>query len=100
MRGDEEREGESTEPREGEAPRVAPLMPPRRVFVVALAALGLLVGWGGVSHWRQYSEASATQEQMDDYVPTVRVGEARLRAPVRPPALAYHDHGALFAGFR
>jgi HlyD family secretion protein len=82
MSGDDETT--STEPREGEAPRVAPLMPPRRVFVVALLALGLLVGWGGVSHWRRYSEASATQEQIDHFVPTVRVGEARLETgPVK-----------------
>lgn len=81
MRGDDET---GRQARESEAPRVAPLMPPRRVFVVALLAVGLLVGWGGVSHWRRYSEASATQEQMDDYVPTVRVGEAKLETgPVK-----------------
>jgi RND family efflux transporter MFP subunit len=48
-----------------------------RFLLVALVAIGLL-GWGGYGRWRQQAEAAKTRDDARDFIPTLRVTQARL----------------------
>ena len=58
--------------------RQAPPAPPRvRVFLFVLIPVLLLLGLGGYLHWRTYADAAEAQKQQQDFVPHVRVAEAK-----------------------
>ncbi len=66
-------------PKRGEQPRA----PRARLFVPVAVVLALLIAWGAYGHWQQAADAEETQQQTNNFVPTVRVATAqRVDAPV------------------
>jgi HlyD family secretion protein len=56
----------------------APPAPPRaRIFLFVLIPALLLLGLGGYLHWRTYANAAEAQDRQRDFVPQVRVSEAK-----------------------
>ncbi len=52
--------------------------PPRgRLAIPVLGVLVGLLGWGAWGHWQRDADAALTQRQTQDFVPTVRVAQAR-----------------------
>lgn len=62
-------------PKEGEGGR--PAKTPKLLIGLVLLAIALLLGYGAWRHWRQAEQAAQTQEHSRDFVPTVRVAEAK-----------------------
>lgn len=60
-----------------------PAPPRRRVFVFVGIAVVALLAFGGYQHWQTYADARETQQQEENFVPTVRTAEAkRVDTPV------------------
>lgn len=49
-----------------------PALPSKWVFFVVLVGAALLLGYGGYKHWALDADATATQRETIDFVPTVR----------------------------
>jgi HlyD family secretion protein len=64
--------------RETDAPQPAPPRPraPKMVFFVVVILLAGLIALGLHNHWQQSAEATATQEETINFVPTVRTAAA------------------------
>jgi RND family efflux transporter MFP subunit len=54
-------------------------VPKTAIFVVLIAVIGMLA-YGAWTHWKRDSQAVETQQQQRDFVPTVRVAEAKREA--------------------
>lgn len=67
----------------------APVAPRRRIGFYVLVPLALLLGWGGLVHWRQSTEAMDTLQQSRSFVPDVHVATA---------ALTRDDHATILPG--
>ncbi len=74
---------------------------PWRVLAGAVVGAALLLGWGAWGHYNQAAEASQTQEQTRDFVPTVRVAQAKREdGPVPftlPGTISAFDQATLYA---
>lgn len=56
---------------------------PRLAIFAALVVVAGLIAWGVYGHWRTNSQATQTQQQTTDMVPTVRVATAKREdAPI------------------
>ena len=92
----------ASSPGPAEAEVEAPVGPvPRRpLFAGAVVVLALL-GWGGWGHYDRAAEASQTQRQTKDFVPTVRVAKAKREdGPVPfnlPGTVSAFDQATLYA---
>ena len=65
------------------AHRDEPRPPRARIFLPVLVLLALLVAWGAYGRWQRGADARETQQQTNDFAPTVRVAEAkRVDTPV------------------
>ena len=78
-----------------------PAAVPRRALLIAGCAIVGLLAWGAWGHYERAAEASQTQRQTLDFVPTVRTAEAkRLDGPVPfvlPGAIAAFDQATIYA---
>ncbi len=54
-----------------------PRAPRLRVFAGVAVVLAALIAWGAYGHWQRGADAEETQQQTNDFVPTVRVAEAK-----------------------
>ena len=68
--------GQSTSGQKRDAQEPPPL-PSKMVFVVVLLGAAGLLGYGGYKHWALDAEATATQKETIDFVPTVRTISAQ-----------------------
>ena len=75
-------------------------VPRRPLAIAALVVVGLL-GWGAWGHYQEAAEASQTQRQTHDFVPTVQVAKAkREEGPVPftlPGTVSAFDQATLYA---
>ncbi len=75
-------------------------VPTRPLIIAGLAVAGLL-GWGAWNHYDQAAEASQTQKQTQEFVPTVQVATAqREDGPVPftlPGTVSAFDQSTLYA---
>ena len=82
----------------GEEP-VGPV--PRRPLVIAGVVVLVLLGWGAWGHYDRAAEASQTQQQTRDFVPSVRVAVAKREdGPVPftlPGTVSGFDQATLYA---
>jgi RND family efflux transporter MFP subunit len=61
-----------------------PTAPRGRTLFFVLVPVVALLGIGTYRHWRTYADAAETQQQQEDFVPTVRTAEAkRVDTPVQ-----------------
>lgn len=85
----------------GPAQHSPPARIPGKPIAIALLALAGLVGWGAWGHYDRAAEASQTQRETRDFVPTVRTALAkRLDGPVPftlPGTIAAFDQTTLYA---
>ena len=74
---------------------------PRRPLWIAGAVVVALLGWGAWGHYAREAEASQTQKQTQDFVPTVQVATAqREDGPVPftlPGTVAAFDQSTIYA---
>ncbi len=74
---------------------------PRRPLVIAGVVVVALLGWGAWGHYDRAAEASQTQKQTQDFVPTVQVAKAqREDGPVPfvlPGTVAAFDQATIYA---
>ena len=84
----------SAEPKE-------PRRVPRRPLVIAASVIVALLVWGSWGHYEQAAEASQTQRQTRDFVPTVQVAIAKREdGPVPftlPGTISAFDQATLYA---
>ena len=86
----------------GERPSAQEERPiPRRPLALALLVVVLLIGWGAWGHYQRAAEASQTQQQMRDFVPSVQVATAKREdGPVQftlPGTVAAFDTATIYA---
>ena len=85
---------------EPEQPKDVGPIPRRPLLIAALAAVALL-GWGAWGHYDRAAEASQTQKQTHDFVPTVQVATAKREdGPVPftlPGTVSAFDQATLYA---
>jgi HlyD family secretion protein len=63
--------------------RTIPPAPRKRILVYVLVPVVALLGAGAYLHWRTYAEAAETQQEQENFVPTVRTALAqRIGSPV------------------
>ena len=88
------------EPAAAEAAKDVGPVPKRPLVIAGLVVLGLL-GWGAWGHYNQAAEASQTQKETQDFVPTVQVATAqREDGPVPftlPGTVAAFDQSTIYA---
>ena len=74
---------------------------PRRPVAIALLVVVLLIGWGAWGHYERAAEASQTQQQTRDFVPSVQVATAKREdGPVQftlPGTVAAFDTATIYA---
>ena len=74
---------------------------PRKALTVTALVVAALLGWGAWGHYERAAEASQTQQQTRDFVPSVRTAIAkRLDGPVKftlPGTVAAFDQATIFA---
>ena len=74
---------------------------PTRPLIIAGVVVAMLLGWGAWTHYDEAAEASQTQKQTQDFVPTVQVATAKREdGPVPfnlPGTVAAFDQSTLFA---
>jgi HlyD family secretion protein len=76
-------------------------MPPKKLYFIVLILLGGLVAFGLHGHWQQAADASETQEETINFVPTVRTAAAVAQTKpvdlVLPGQTRAFDAASIFA---